>query len=331
MPGAPDHHNQAKLDDEAIDWLVLLQSGEATESDRADFARWRQQSAAHEAAAHEAEEMWDELGQTQTARTFAPEDGGAPADRPKASPILSRRLFLGGAVAASVGGLAFLSGVMGPASGLLADYRTRRGQRQLVALPDGSTAWLNTETALSIDFSGKERRLTLHAGEALFEVKRDAARPFIVSAGDGEAQALGTVYAVRAADAGWQVDVAEGTVGVRASIGAEQRRITAGQRLSYSGGRFLAETEEINAAGMGSWQRGKMIFNRRPLGQVVAELQRHRYGRIVITDDKLASLPVTGVFDLDNDQATYEMLGRSLPLEIRRYPLFTTIGPARSR
>src|SRR5690606_7993003 len=41
--------------DEAADWLVLFQSGEATDGDRARLARWRARSAAHEAAWQKAE------------------------------------------------------------------------------------------------------------------------------------------------------------------------------------------------------------------------------------------------------------------------------------
>jgi len=323
MRGASDHPIQAELDDEAVNRLVHLQSGEATDLDRTSFARWRAQSAAHEAAAREAEDMWHELGQTPTAMAFVADNGGA-----KSSSKVARRLFLGGVIAASVGGLVLGSGAMGPTLGIFSDYLTRRGERREVTLPDGSTAWLNTETAISVDFSGEERRLRLDAGEALFTVRKDPTRPFIVSAGNGEAQALGTVFAVRANDEGWQVDVAEGTVGVRAHVGAPQRRITAGQRLAYGEGRFLARAQEINAASVGSWQRGKMIFNRQPLGQVVKELQRHRYGRIILTDAKLASLPVTGVFDLEDDQGTYEMLCHSLRLNIQRFALVTIIRPA---
>lgn len=313
-----------ELDDAAIDWLVLLHSGRATERDRAGFDQWRAQSPAHQTAACEAADIWNEIGQTDTGRAFAPENAGA-LRRP-----LTRRFVLSGAVAASAAGLVLLSGAAGPAAGLLADHRTRRRERRRIVLPDQSVAWLNTESALSVDFSGPQRRLTLHSGEALFEVHKDKTRPFIVSAGGGEARALGTVYAVRIHDGACMVDVEQGVVGVSAVAGSEVRKLYAGQRLSYTNGRLIGGPETVNPAAIGSWRRGRLIFNQRPLEEVVSDLQRYRYGRIVITDDKLAAMPVTGVFDLEDDAATFEMLRQSLPLDVMQLPLLTMLRPART-
>ncbi|MCZ9336070.1 FecR family protein, partial [Klebsiella pneumoniae] len=75
---------------------------------------------------------------------------------------------------------------------------------------------LNTASALSIRYSESERALMLEAGEALFQVAKDTARPFIVRAGAGETQALGTVFAVRRSGEDVRVVVAEGRVMVRA-------------------------------------------------------------------------------------------------------------------
>lgn len=319
MPATNGFEPAGGRDDTAIDWLVLLHSGTATPDDHRAFAHWRRQSDAHEAAAREAEALWDEIGQTATALAFVPE-----TNMRRALP-LSRRTLLAGTVAASVGGVTMLSGTLRPSAGLLADYRTRRGERRQVALPDGSIAWLNTQTALSVDFSASARRFTLYAGEALFEVRKHAARPFIVAAGGGEARALGTSYAVRYADAGVEVDVIEGVAGVRAMPGAALRKLTAGQRTRYADGRFASGVEAVNGRAATAWQRGKLIFNNRPLGEVVAELQRHRYERIVIADAALAAMPVTGVFDLDDDDATFAMLSQTLPVRIRRLPLLTLL------
>lgn len=313
-----DQTDRDQLDDEAIDWVVRLHSGAATDGDHAAFARWRAQSAGHEAAAREAEDTWKDIGQTATAKAFGPDiDVGRRAR-------VSRRVVLAAAAAASIGGLTLMSGVAGPTTGLLADYRTRRGERRREVLPDRSTVWLNTETALSLDFSPTERRLTLHAGEALFAVRNDDGRPFIVTAGRGDARALGTVYAMRVSGSETTVTVVEGVVGVRSGIGDEVR-LNAGQRTRYASGRFVAGVETIDGDAATAWPRGKLIFNQRPLGEVVAELQRHRYARLIVTDAALAATPITGVVDLDDDAATFGMLDQALPLEIVRLPFVTLL------
>ena len=55
-------HADVALSDEAIDWLVVLSSGRATQEDHAAFNEWRQTSPAHELAAREAETIWHGLG-----------------------------------------------------------------------------------------------------------------------------------------------------------------------------------------------------------------------------------------------------------------------------
>ena len=46
-----------------------------------------------------------------------------------------------------------------------------------------------------------------------------------------------------------------------------------------------------------AWRRDRLVFQDAPLGEVVADLERTRGGRIVLTDQRLRALPVTAVFD----------------------------------
>ncbi|MGH8534414.1 MAG: FecR family protein [Gammaproteobacteria bacterium] len=78
----------------------------------------------------------------------------------------------------------------------LSDYHTATGEQTLVRLADGSTALLNTDTALSLGGDLETRRLRLHHGQALFTVAPDPARPFEVEAAGGRIRALGTVFEV---------------------------------------------------------------------------------------------------------------------------------------
>jgi transmembrane sensor len=77
-----------------------------------------------------------------------------------------------------------------------ADHVTAAGETARVSLPDGSTAWLNTDSALRVAFDGARRLIRLLEGEALFEVAHDPARRFAVLAHDGLSTALGTRFAV---------------------------------------------------------------------------------------------------------------------------------------
>ncbi|WZB75485.1 FecR domain-containing protein [Achromobacter insuavis] len=70
---------------------------------------------------------------------------------------------------------------------LLADYRTGIGERRRIVLADGSALELGSDTALSVHFDSRQRQLTLHRGQAYFQVAADAARRFSVRAGQGSA------------------------------------------------------------------------------------------------------------------------------------------------
>jgi transmembrane sensor len=317
QPAAQD----VSLSDEAIDWLVRLNSGRAIAEDRRAFRRWRRRSAAHEAAAREAEAIFGGVGETRQADRLR--RGSEPLPfRPRAR-RLSRRFVFAGATAASVAAVAVGVNAFGPLAAFYADHATRVGERRRVALPDGSMAFLNTATALSVDYSVETRRLVLHQGEALFEVAKDRNRPFVAVAGDLEAWALGTTFAVRRVDANSDVIVTEGTVEVR--LGTQDAvRLEAGQSLDFGAGpRPRARTGDADAAT--AWQRGKLIFNRRPLQDVVAELERYRAGRIAIMGERLKTLQVTGVFDLDDPDRLLRALAETTQARIVEMPLLTII------
>ena len=307
-----------RLSDEAIDWLVRLGSGRATPKDRLAFLHWRRRSAAHEAAAVEAETLLRAVGETRQADQLRRHGEALPRHRP-----VGRRVLFAGAAAASVAIVAVGLTSLGPLSALYADHATGVGGRKRIALADGSVVILNTATAVSVDYSSKERRVVLHDGEALFEVAKDASRPFIVVAGDVEVKAVGTAFVVRLKEACEHVTVSEGTVEVK--IGSRPPiRVVAGQRLGVGeGDRLKLRTVDIDAAT--AWQRGKLIFNRRPLEGVVAELQRYRAGRIVVLGDRLKALEVTGVFDLDDTDRILRTIEETTKAQIVNMPLLTVI------
>ena len=64
-----------------------------------------------------------------------------------------------------------------------------------VVLPDNSTVWLNKGATISYadNFEGDERKVNLQ-GEALFQVAKNAEKPFIVSSDGASAKVLGTTF-----------------------------------------------------------------------------------------------------------------------------------------
>lgn len=307
------HDADTALSDEAIDWLVKLHSGRATRADHAAFAAWRGQSEAHEVAAREAEAVWHGVG-----------IAGGEVRKAERKASLTRRAVLGGAVLLAGGAVLERTGMIGPH--LLADHVTGIAEQRTVALADGSSVFLNADTALSEDFGAAERRLRLFRGEAVFTVAHDAARPFVVEAGDGRTRALGTVFDIDIRSREVVVTVLEGVVEVATDAGPRDAVIAgADQRIRYGASGRPSHAEAVDSDIETAWRRGKLIFNRRPLGDVVSELERYRHGQIVIASARLRSLEVTGVFDLADPEAVLRTIEETLPVRITRLPLVTVI------
>lgn len=319
----PEAAPSLALSDEAIDWLVRLSSGRATPKDRLAFLRWRGRTPAHEAAAREAESILRALGQTRQADRVRQQ--GEPISFTAMQPRrrVGRRFLIAGAAAASAAAAAVALPTVWPLASLYADYATAVGERRRVVLADGSAVFLNTDTALSIDYNGQDRRIVLHHGQALFEVARDPNRSFVVVADGAETRALGTVFAVHRTESCADVIVTEGAVEVR--VGTQDAvRLEAGQRLAF-GARASLEPRTMDADAATAWQRGKLIFNRRPLQSVVAELERYRAGRIVVVGERLKALEVTGVFDLDDPDRLLRTIEETTKAKVVHMPFLTVI------
>ncbi|MGY2437227.1 hypothetical protein ACW4FQ_29230, partial [Escherichia coli] len=66
-----------------------------------------------------------------------------------------------------------------------------------------------------------------------------------------------------------------------------------------------------------SWQRGLLVFDRQPLGQVIEQLNRYRPGYILIGSDAIAQREVSGVFRLDALDDALATLTREMQLRQR--------------
>jgi transmembrane sensor len=160
-------------------------------------------------------------------------DPDAFLDRPLAgaAAITRRRmLWLGGSAVAAA-----MIGAVGLRLTGATRYGTRLGEVRVVTLKDGSVITLNTSSSIRVDMGSARRLVALEAGEALFDVASDPARPFIVEAGDAAVRAVGTSFAVRRfGSAPVEVVVREGLVEVTAPSNARPIRMGANRPVISS-------------------------------------------------------------------------------------------------
>lgn len=199
------------------------------------------------------------------------------------------------------------------------DYVTAVGEETPIETDDGSRITLNTDSALDMDYSAQERRVTLLKGEAWFNVTSTDKRPFIVSTEAGAIRVTGTQFNVRLDGDTAIVSLGEGGVELRASGTKNSPAVilTPGQQAVLSGSRISAP-EPFDRTAVTAWLRGQFVFYNTPLAEVVDTLNRYRHGRIVITSRELNSLKVSGIFSTEDPDAALEVIASTLPIQQTR-------------
>lgn len=289
---------------------MRIHSGEASEAERVAHAAWMAADPLNRAEYAKLGNIWSDLDRIPDPRaiSLAPSVGRRRA---------SRRAFLaGGAAAFAATGLI---AVAGPSAFLGGDHATGTGEQDSVTLSDGTGVELDADSAIALDFTDAVRGVRLLRGRAFFDVAKDV-RPFSVSAAGGSVTALGTRFVVHEWAGAVTVSVQESAVAIVAPGGAEVR-INAGEGVSY-GDQGLGRVRSNDVEAELAWRRGKLIFEDRPLRQVIADVNRYRSGTIRVTDDRLLAMRVSGIFDIGNPDGVLDAIRGTLPvrtLELTRY------------
>ncbi|QDX26775.1 DUF4974 domain-containing protein [Sphingomonas suaedae] len=223
-------------------------------------------------------------------------------------------------------------------------YATAIGQRRDVILGDGSSVTLNTGSLIEVRFSPDRRDVRLLQGQAMFNVAKDADRPFVVSARNRQVTALGTAFDVQIRQDGQvKVLLVEGHVrvapvnpkGLSRIIPALARTdLQPGQQLLTEG----AEAVEVSAADVEretAWNRGVLIFRNDMLGDAIKEVNRYSQLQLVVDDPDVAALKVSGIFPTADQEDFVAALSTLYPLRAEREQGGTIRlswkNPARSR
>lgn len=298
--------------DVAADWVVRIESADLPEDEAAAFDAWLSSDPENAAAFDEA------LAMSQAIASLAPAISRDLAARRAARPV-DRRLVLG------AGGLAAAAAaavVVGPllTTPQIATYATARGERRTVRLPDGSVVDLNGATRMTVEFRRGRRDVTLHGGQAVFDVAHDVHRPFFVAAGDRMVRVVGTQFDVRWLDRKVSVTVARGAVEVSPGLGGSGRayRLHPGQRLEHVAGETATQVAAAEPAEVLGWRTGRLVYRGQPLSEVVADLNQQFETPIRIEDRQLAATPISGVLMVDDQDAVIRRLALLVPISAVR-------------
>ncbi|ODU97636.1 MAG: histidine kinase [Bordetella sp. SCN 68-11] len=279
----------------ALEWQVTFWSGEVTPRERAAFDRWLAQDADHARA-------WNQVQRTgQRVQSLT---GPVEGEALRAADAARRTSTARNAP---------------PVQSMLAEHRTRRGERRDLLLPDGTRLVLDTDSAIDLRFTAQARDVLLRAGEVFIATAPDPrsaegrpSRPFSVHTRHGAVQAIGTRFAVRLSDERSMVSVDEGAVRVQPRL-ASAVRLEAGQRAWFS--ETAVEPPTASIPGDPAWTRGLLVAERMRLRDFLAELGRYRSG-VLRCDPAVQDLIVSGVYPLDDTDLALSTLAHALPVRI---------------
>lgn len=299
---------EAQLRKEAVAWVIRLHNDNVPPEDRRAFDAWRGQSPAHALMFQTVFSVWDSR-ELREAASAAAEPGSFVFSE---STVSHRRWPILAAVCAVLFLIITISFDL--VTRWQADYRTEAGEQRTVELPDRSIATLNTQSAIALSFDGAVRRIRLLKGEAFFEVNKDLDRPFIVESGEAAIRATGTAFIVRTESESDQITVIEGTVEVGAKReSSSTATVSSGSQIRMERGR-LGNSYAVNMPAASAWLRGRLVVNGTPFEEVLEELQRYYPGRIVLWNQHVKKIEVTGTYNVSDPVGALALLVKTIPV-----------------
>lgn len=313
---------EERLRREAAAWFARLRAPDGACSQSA-YEVWRAGDPARGQAYDRLMQRWEEaavLGPPQTmgaVRRRAPPFGALPLGVGLAAAAACAILFRTGAVAAPD-----WIKVEVAALGWPQRISTQVSQIRSLRLADGSRLVLDTDTEVSM----APRHVDLLRGRARFDVAQEPGHPFVVDAGGGEVVARNGVFDVAVStDHLVAVSLVRGVVAVdpgaarhRASAPPELR-LASGQRLAY-GPAIAAPSAQSAPQGAANWPSGLLDFRRTPLSAAVAEANRYSRQKIVLVDQGIGALEVSGVFKATATAELASSLAAIFDLRLVRAP-----------
>lgn len=311
------------VEERAADWLVRSH-GHLSSDEHAELQRWLSADPRHQAAYTELGETWRTL--TEPRATGHAEELVRELESRRQRRAARRRAFaLAGFGLAAAAALAFsLVPLRPPAPAPTIATVAVSPDRQ--ALPDGSTVELNAGARIAVDFTAAKRGVRLLAGEALFAVRKDAARPFVVTAGGVEVRAVGTAFSVRHAEGQVGVLVTEGRVAVERAAAPDSDHSAPGSRpppvafvnagakldlpVDLPAGTALEikpiSPEEVAAAL--AWRGKRVEFSGTPIAEAVELFNRQNRLQLAVVDKAFAQHQVSGIFWADDPEGFVRLL-----------------------
>lgn len=317
----PDREHASEIDDAATVWAAKAERG-LTESEKTDFDAWIDGDSRRLGAYIRAQAAWIHaeraaaLGKMPEGEPVViVEDRPADTQRPQ---LLSRRMVMGvgGALAASA------------AAAYVVDverYHTLEsgvGEIRHIALKNGTTLVLDTDTRVDVVTSSNDRKLNLVRGQLFLDVARTRAAPLTVTARNLTVETIAGSFGLQnlikaplmalVTDGELLVSQSHGLLRDRRSIGVNKGHVL---RLASDNRLAAAEVHPAGTAEQAqllAWRDGMISFGGEMLADAVRAFDRYSATRIVVADPALARQKITGLFKANDPRGFATAIAASL-------------------
>lgn len=310
---------------QAVEWHVRLTSGDASDDDWQAFAEWLVAAPEHQEAYNRTERLSLDL---ERASDEVKVKLNAPREEPAAHDTnigvftvwQQRPVQVAAAVAVLVLGVAIVFQLFLAGTGI--QINTAAGDQRRITLDDGSKVSVDAGSSIEIQLKDDERLATMIQGAAVFDVARDPARPFTVTAGGQRIQVVGTTFEVESRNSRVKVAVAEGQVFVSKVVQLVPESspvlLSEGQQIQIE---FGAEPVigPVLVGDVGAWSDGRLVFQGESLELVARRLNDYfEQEPFVLSGPDVSDLRFTGVLKISDAQSMAKRLEGLLPVRTRR-------------
>lgn len=169
-------------------------------------------------------------------------------------------------------------------------------QKQQLTLSDGTKVWVNAGTTFQYPqtFKGQTRDVYLN-GEAFFDVRHDAVKPFIVHTGQVLTTVLGTAFNIRAGKGSSQVTVTVTRGKVSVADGNHLLGyLTPNEQISYDARQHKPLKTVVNAFSVIAWSYNDMPFDDLTFAEAAQRLEQRFGVKIYFADKSLETARFSG-------------------------------------
>jgi transmembrane sensor len=288
--------------------------GQWADADQTELDAWLNESFAHRTAYWRLEAAWERADRLDALRPLSQRVQSARPEPRFRAPF---KIAAAATLIAAIGAAAWNF----PTRESHASYATPVGAHERITLADGTRIELNTNSELRLEKDKQKRVVRLLRGEAFFEVRHDAAHPFVVLAQGHRVIDLGTKFVVREQDGGIRVSVLEGSARLEpgeTGSSAKAAVLKPGDVALASKGTITVEKEHIDTLQTQlGWRRGILVFHHAALEQVAAEYNRYNDRQIVIADPQVAKLTISATLPTNDVEGFARMAQNFLGLHVQ--------------